>query len=133
MSHSCQRVPNILYVMKNPNIPYLTFLKFCPTPLPCCLQPSPSLLFLMSCFFEWMGDLSTFNVLLHLMILWIYKCHTLYLRNRQTLICFRGLTNNVFFYWYSDLISHTHTHTYIHTKIHSPVRLIDWHNHINTY
>ena len=33
-----------------PFIVYST--KFCPTPLFCCLQPSPPLLFLMSCFFD---------------------------------------------------------------------------------
>ena len=41
----------------------------------------------------------------------------------------RGLTHNVIFYWYSDLISHTQTHT--HTQCtQGPVV---WHTHINIY
>ena len=45
MGHSCQRVPNTSYVMKTPRIAYPTFLRFYPSPLSCCLQPSPPLLF----------------------------------------------------------------------------------------
>ena len=55
MVHSWQRVPNTSYVMKTPLYWLPTFLKFCPT------------LFLMSCFFEWMGDRATFDVLFHLL------------------------------------------------------------------
>ena len=77
MGHSCQKVPNTVHVMKTPYIAYPTFLKFWLTPLPCCLQPSPPLLFLMSCFFDSTGDCAIFHVLLHLMILWIYKCPAL--------------------------------------------------------
>ena len=43
-------------------------------PLPCCLQPLPSLLFLLSCFFGCMGDRPIFDVLFYLMTLWIYTC-----------------------------------------------------------
>ena len=57
-----------------PYIAYPTFLKFRPTPFSRCFQPSPPLLFLMSCSFELMGDCDTFDVLFQLMILWIYKC-----------------------------------------------------------
>ena len=72
LGHSWQRIPNTLPMLwRPPNIPYPTFLKFCPTHLPCCLQPSPPLLFLINCFFEWMADCATFDVLFHLMILWI--------------------------------------------------------------
>ena len=48
---------------KLPCIGYTTFLKFCPTPPSCCLQPSPPLLFLIPCFFDWMGDRTTFDVI----------------------------------------------------------------------
>ena len=57
-----------------PYIAYPTFLKFHPTPFSRCFQPSPPLLFLMSCSFDLMGDSATFDVLFHLIILWIYKC-----------------------------------------------------------
>ena len=42
--------------------------RFCPTP--------PPLLLLLLCFYGWMGDRATFDVLFCL-ILWIYKCRAL--------------------------------------------------------
>ena len=33
--------------------------------------------FLLSCFFGWMSDLTTFDVLFYLMIIWIYTCWAL--------------------------------------------------------
>ena len=60
--------------------PPSSFFKFCPTPsplLPCHLQPPPQLFFLLSCFFGWMGDHATFDVLFYLMIIWIYTCQAL--------------------------------------------------------
>ena len=91
-----------------PNIPYLTFLKFCPTPLPHCFKPSPPLLFLMPCFFNWMGDCATFDVLFHLMILWIYNCWALAPTRHQI---YWGLTHNVVFFLVPLFdITHTHTH-----------------------
>ena len=52
-------------------IAYLIFSKFCPAPLSVASNLHP-LLFLMSCFFDWMGELATFDALFHL-ILSIYK------------------------------------------------------------
>ena len=66
MGHSWRRVPS------TPYIAYPTYLKFCPTPRSIASNLHP-LLFLMSCFFERMGERTTFDVLFHL-ILWIYKC-----------------------------------------------------------
>ena len=66
MGHSWQRVCNIPYIA------YITFSEFCPTPFSCCLQPSLPLLFFMSCFIHWIGDRASFDVLFHLMILWIH-------------------------------------------------------------
>ena len=80
MGHSWQRVPNIPYIA------YTTFLGFCPTPLSSWLQPSPPLLFFMSCFIHWIGDCATFDVLFHLMILWIYV-ETWYLSTTMILVC----------------------------------------------
>ena len=75
MGHSWQRVTNTCYVIKTPSYRLPIFLKFCPTPLSVASNLHP-LLFL-SCFFDWMGDRATFNVLFRLMILWIYKCWAL--------------------------------------------------------
>ena len=77
MGHRWQRVPNTPPVMKTPYVAYPTFLKFYITPLSRFLQPLPPLLFLMSCFFDLMGDCATFDALFHLMILSIYKCRAL--------------------------------------------------------
>ena len=62
---------------------------------------------------------STFNVHFYLRIIWIYTCRALvperpwyvfYAKRPQV---YWGLTHNVVFYWYSDLISHTqNTQTY---------------------
>ena len=81
------------------------------TPLP----PTPPLLILLSCFFGWMGDHATFDVLLFLMISWMYKCWAsgpwcmFYAKRCQV---YWGLKYDVVFCWYSDLISHTQTHTH---------------------
>ena len=37
-----------------------------PPQFPCHLQPPPTLFFLLSCFFSWMGDPTTFDVLFYL-------------------------------------------------------------------
>ena len=76
------------------------FFKFCPctppsphsphlAPIPYHLQTSPLLLFILSCFFGRMGDHTTFDVLLYLMILQIYTCQALvpqYQKGRD--VCF---------------------------------------------
>ena len=69
LTHLCYEYP--------PKLPTPTLLKFSQTPISRCLQPSLPLLFLMSCFFDWMGDCETFDVWFHLMILWIHKCRAL--------------------------------------------------------
>ena len=69
--------------------------------------------FLLSCFFGWVDDHPTFDVLFYLMIIWIYTC---YLVPEQLWCMFNAtrhqvywsLTHNVVFYWYSDFISITH-------------------------
>ena len=49
-----------------------------PPPLPCHLQPLPPPLFtLLSCFFGWMGDHTTFDVSFYLLIICIYTCRAL--------------------------------------------------------
>ena len=58
-----------------PCIAYPCFFQILSTPsLPCCLQPHPPLLILLSCFFGWMGDHTTFDVLFYLMISWNNGC-----------------------------------------------------------
>ena len=101
-------------------LPTPSFFKFCPIPSPqltCHLQPPPQLFFLLSCFFGWMGDHTTFDVLFYLMIYWSTMSSlgnlvpegpwcVFYATRSQV---YWGLTYNVVFYWYSDLISQTHT------------------------
>ena len=40
-------------------------------------NPQPPLLFLLSCFFGWMGNHTTFDALFYLKIIWIYTCQSL--------------------------------------------------------
>ena len=99
-----------------------SFFKFCPTPsprIPCHLQPPPQLFFLLSCFFGWMGDHATFDMLFYLMIIWIYICQALVPWYQKDLdVCFmqQGVrfwcrTYNVVFYWYWFDITNTQTPT----------------------
>ena len=86
MDHSSQRVPSNPYVMRTPLHCLLHHFKFCPTPLSVAsnLYPLP---FLMSCFFDWMGECATFDVLFHL-ILWILlNIEPRYLNTTTTLLC----------------------------------------------
>ena len=83
------------------------------------LQPSCPLLFLLSCFFDWMGDRPTFDVPFYLKILGICTCQFLgpwcvfYATRCQI---YRALTHNVVFCWYSNLISHTNKHAHKDTQ-----------------
>ena len=92
------------------SIAYTIFLKFCPTTLSCCLQPLLPLLFLMSCFFDWMGDRSTFDVMS---------------LNDNMDLC------RVLVPQYQDDLSVFHAHTHRDTQhTQGP---IDWHTHMNIY
>ena len=131
--HSWQRGSNSPFLWR-PS--YVTYPKLCPTPsppLPCHLQPPPQLFFLLSCFFGWMGDHATFDVLFYLIIIWIYTCQALvpegpwcvfYAKMSQV---YRGLTYVLFLLvlWFD--ITNTQTHIQ-HTQ-----RPVDWHTHINEY
>ena len=97
-----------------------------PPTISCHFQSAPPLLFLLSCFFGWMGDCATFDVLFYLIIIWILGMSSL-----VTLVpeVYWGLTHNMVFYWYYDLISHTLSHKYTqHTQ--EPKEL---HTHWNIY
>ena len=68
--------------------------------------------------------------------IWIYTCRALIPSYQKDLdVCFFatrrkvywGLTHNLFFCWYSALISHRHRNTK-HSE-----GWVDWHTHINTY
>ena len=86
-----------LVLWKPPLYCLTTFLKFCSTPLSVASNLH-AMLFLMFCFFDWMGDRAKFVVLFHVMILWIYKCRALVPQYQNDLaMCF----------------------THIHTKMHS--------------
>ena len=73
MGHSWQRVANMLW--RPPYIAYPPLKNFV-QPLYLLLPTFTSLLFLMSCFFDWMGNRATFDVI-SINILWIYKCRAL--------------------------------------------------------
>ena len=119
--------PYIVY----PPPPFIS--SFSQPPLPCRRQSQTTLLFLLSCFFGWMGDCAIFDELFYLMVnLFMPNLGTLVLERPSCVFCatrcqvYWGLTHDVFFCWYSDLISHTQTHT-----AHSGAsRLI---HHINIY
>ena len=138
MGYSWQRVPNTLYVMKTaPQYSLLHLFKFCSTLLSCFLQPLPQLLFLISCFFDWLGDRATFDMLFHLMILWIYKCRALVPQYHNNLDMYSMQQDvkftevwHIIWFFASTLIWY---HTHIHTKIHSTLRPIDWCTHISIH
>ena len=116
--------------MKTPYIAYpLSFFKFCPTPsplLPCHLQPPPQLFFLLSCFFDWLGDHATFDVLFYLMLTWIYAFQALVPRYENDLdMCFmqQGIRFtevwHIMWFFIGTLIwyhKHTTTHT-AHSRV----------------
>ena len=121
---------------KTPYIPYPNFFKFCPTPVTNRFQASSPLLFLRPCFFGWMGDCATFDVLFYpndIMGLYMRSVGTLILEGRCYVFyekkVYWGLTHNVVFYWYSDLISHT----YKPKDMHHTQGPIDWYTHVNIY
>ena len=61
-----------------PYVAYILFCKFRPTPFPHTQNPIlPSLHFLLLCFFDWVSDCATSDVLFYLMTLWIYKIPSL--------------------------------------------------------
>ena len=57
-----------LSILWRPPFTAYSLFEFRPTPLVCHLQPSPTMLILLSYLFCWMGDPTTFDVLLFLMI-----------------------------------------------------------------
>ena len=135
--HSWQRGPNPLFYEKPSYIAYPPpfFFIFCPPPpshLPCHLQPPPPLLFLLSCFFDWMSDCTTFDVLFYLMILWIYTCWALvhlYQKDfdvhfMQQGIKFTEVLHIMWFFAGTLIWYHIHTNTHTQKDIqhtHGPV------------
>ena len=130
--------------MKTP-FPYILptpFFKFYRTYiplLPCHIQPISPLFFLLSCFFGWMGDHATFDVLFYLRIIWIWTCRGLILSTRWTLMCV--LCNKASSLMRCDTerdilpvlwfdITHKNTHTHTHTHKHHTQGPVDWRNHI---
>ena len=73
-----QRGANPLILWRPPILHFLPFSNVVhPPKLPCHLQLSPPLSFLLPCFLSWMGDHTTFEVLFYLMIISIYTCQAL--------------------------------------------------------
>ena len=117
----------------NPYIANPPFFKFCPT--------SP-LLFLLPCFFDWMSDCTTSDVLFftswhhgstHVDPWHLRTLQCVFLCNKASV--YWVLTHDMVFCWYSDLVSHTHLHTLTQTHTHKDTQhtqgSIDWHIHIN--
>ena len=112
--HSWQRGPNSLILWRPTH--YIAYPLFSNIVLKYIhRQPPPPLLFLFSCFIDWMGD----HLLTGIMDLYMSSVVTLvpeapwcvfYATTRHQV--YWGLPNNVIFCWYSDLISHTHTNTH---------------------
>ena len=79
--HSWQRGAEPLFYEDPLILPIPTFFKFCPTHphfiATSNSPPPPPLFFLLSCFFGWIGDHATFDVLFYLMIIWVYTCQAL--------------------------------------------------------
>ena len=100
--------------------PFFLILSTSPPPLSCHLQQPPQMFFLLPCFFGWMGDHATFDVLFCLgtLVPW----DVFYTTRRQV---YGGLTHCGFLLvlWFD--IKHTHTK---HTQ-----RPVDWYTHINIY
>ena len=99
---------------------------------PCRLQPPPPMFFLLSSFFGWIGDRTTFDWLFCLMIMYYGSAHVepWYTCTRRTLIMFYATRHQV--YWgrhimrvFAGTLIWYHTQTHIHThikKTHSTLR-----------
>ena len=117
-NHSWQRVPNPYILLRPTILPTLTFFKFCPTPSP----TSTPLLFLLHCFFGWMGDSATFAALFYVMILLINTCRALVPKYQNDLVMWFMFYARRQVYW--DLTHYVFllapwfdmTHTYKDTK-----------------
>ena len=141
-----QRGSNPPILWRPPILPL--FFKFVKPPFPCCLQPPSPLLFLLPCFFDWMGDWATFDVVFYLMILWIYLCRLRTFVSEGSWYMFLlaiwfNITHTntdkhthtyTHTHTHTHIHTHTHTHTYTHTKTYSTLcGPVDWHNYINIY
>ena len=129
--HSWQRSASPPILWRHLYIAYPSpFFKFCPFLLP------P---YFLSCFFGWMDDHTKFDVPFYLII--IMDLHmsslggTLVPEEPWRVFYAKSVKFNEawpmwFFYWYSDLTSHTGKHTNTHSTLRGAV---DWHTHINIY
>ena len=103
--------------------------------LPCHLQPSPPLFFLLSFFFGWIGDHATFDVLFCVMIIWIYTCRALVpLYQKDLNVCFmqqRAKFTEVWHVFSILVLWFDITHTHKHTQL--PRTTARTHTQINIY
>ena len=94
----------------------LPFFKFCPSPSP----TSTPLLFLLPCFFGWMGDHATFAVLGYTMISWIYIYVKLwYNSTRKTLLsvlCIKVSRRPDTLWFFTSTLILYHLHIQRHTR-----------------
>ena len=114
------------FIMKDAK--FLVSLHNCPIPspsLPCHLQPRPQLFFLLSCFFGWMGDHATFDVLFYLMIIWPWYQKDLDVCFMQQGVRFTEVWHIMWLLVPRFDITNAQTH---YTQ--GP---LDWHTHQNVY
>ena len=114
-------VPTLLFYEDPPTLPtpphFSNFVTHpSPPPLPCHLQPPPTLIFLLPCFFGWIGDHATFDVLFYL------KYGSIHVKPWYLDVCFmqQGVKfTEVWNMWVliGTLIwYHTHKQTHKHTQ-----------------
>ena len=124
--HSRKRMANpLFYEDLLPILPPPFFFKFFPPllPLHCHLQPPSWLFFLLSCFFGWIVDRTTFDVPFYLMIIWIYIYWALVPEGSWCVfVCFMQQSVKFTEFWqvmwvftgtHSFFITYTNTQTYI--------------------
>ena len=109
------------------------------SPNPCHLHPPHQGFFLLSCFFCWMGDHATFDVLFYLMIIWIYTCQAsvpYYQKDLDVYFMQQGVKSTVVWHivWFFTgtlILYHTHTHMHTHKYTQCKTRFFLW-NTTNT-
>ena len=126
LDHSWQRGPNPLFYEDPFYIVYLPFFKFCPTPYPATTNHHPTDLPVVLFYWlnRWLCQIWCAILLTDIMNLHMSSLVTLVLEGPWCVVyatrhqVYWGLTHNVIFCWYSDLISHSQTHTHKHKHLH---------------
>ena len=143
--HSWQRGPKPSFLWRPPILPTAPFSNFdqhTSPPLPFRLQLPPLTALYVVLFiwlYEWLCHIWCAILLNDIIDLHMSSLGTL-APERPSCVFYAtrhhvywGLTNNVVFRWYPNLISHKHTHTYTRKDTQYTLGPVDWHIHINIY